>query len=54
MKALLLLLALLLCIYLARIKTRSARSLMSPRNYPEMLVHPYQHATNPVPAVLTV
>ncbi|HEY4651001.1 MAG TPA: hypothetical protein VIG72_06280 [Pontibacter sp.] len=43
MKTLLLLLALLLCLYLGRIKAREARNLMTHTNYPEMLVSPDQH-----------
>lgn len=43
MKALLLLFALLMCLYLARVKAREARNLMTDTIYPEMLVNYSQH-----------
>ncbi|MBC5775773.1 hypothetical protein H8S95_16990 [Pontibacter sp. KCTC 32443] len=52
MKTLLLLLALLLCFYLAREKARSARSWMTHTNYPEMLVGPDQHILTLTQAIL--
>lgn len=51
MKALFLILALLMCLYLARVKAREARDLMTRTEHPEMLVGPDQHVagkTGPV------
>ncbi|NEM96495.1 hypothetical protein [Pontibacter burrus] len=47
MKALLLIFALIMCFYLARVKAREARNLMTHTNYPEMLVGPNQYTTPP-------
>jgi hypothetical protein len=55
MKTLLLLLALVLGLYLALGKVRSARSLMMhPANSPEMLVGPAQLVFEPAPAIFKV
>jgi hypothetical protein len=54
MKALFLLLALVLCLYLALGKARSARSLMTFYTTPEMLVGPDQHTLYTAQAIVTV
>lgn len=51
MKALFLILALLMCLHLARVKAREARNLMTHPAQPELLVGPDQHVagkTGPV------